>query len=211
MSLSPVVGGGKGGKVMGYVSKLFAPDSSVSKRIMVKVITLVKFRGRDFLSARKKVNQTPSTVIISVVIRFKRKKVFTPMTTHAPTSLRKAHTMVFSLARLTREVAAGTSTKVSLKEFMVVFAQMVLGRSPFDFYVLAEEERNLMKTLVGEKTSLGKAGLEMVRMLKRVISTISSDIFAIFDERFHLHLTLTSQMVFNVRIFLDFLYAIHLS
>jgi hypothetical protein len=29
----------------------------------------------------------------------------------------------------------------------------------------------------------------MVRMLKRVI-TISSDIFAMFDERFHLHLAL---------------------
>jgi hypothetical protein len=141
---------------MGYVSKLFAPDSSVSKRIMVRAITLVKFRGRDFLSARKKVNQTPSTMIISVIIRFKRKKVFTPMTTYAPASLIKAHTMVFFLARLTREVAAGTSTRVSLKEFMDVFAQMVLGRSPFDFYVLAEEERNLMKTLVGEKKASGR-------------------------------------------------------
>jgi hypothetical protein len=72
---------------------------------------------------------------------------------------------------------------------MDVFAQMVLGRSPFDFHILAEEERNLMKALVGEKTSFEKAGLEMVRMLKRVI-TISSDIFAMFDERFHLYLAL---------------------
>jgi hypothetical protein len=100
---------------MGYVSKLFAPDSSVSKRIMVRAITLVKFGGHDFLSARKKVKQTPSIMIVSVVIHFKRKKVFTPMTTHAPAPLIKAHTMVFSLARLTREVAAGLPLKLALK------------------------------------------------------------------------------------------------
>ena len=52
-----ITGGGKGGEVMGDVSKLLALEGSISQRIIVRVITFVKVEGRDF-SNKMKVQNT---------------------------------------------------------------------------------------------------------------------------------------------------------
>jgi hypothetical protein len=47
---------------------------------------------------------------------------------------------------------------------------------PFFFPTLTEEERQTMKTIIGGRSSLGEASLEVVRQLERVL-IIHLDIF----------------------------------
>jgi len=86
-------------------------------------------------------------------------------------------------------------------EFEDVFANLALSRAPFSFPTLTEEVRQFMETIVGRRSGLGKAGLEVVRLLKRIL-IIPSDILMMFDESYYHYLVLTNQMTFNVRNFL---------
>jgi len=58
-----------------------------------------------------------------------------------------------------------------------------------------------VETIVGRRSSLGKASLEVVRLLERIL-TIPSNILMMFDESYYHYLVLTNQMTFNVRNFL---------
>jgi len=66
---------------------------------------------------------------------------------------------------------------------------------------MTEEERQLMKVVVGGRSSLEKVGLKVVRMLKKIL-TIPLDISIMSNESYSHYLILTSQMAFNVRNFL---------
>jgi hypothetical protein len=66
---------------------------------------------------------------------------------------------------------------------------------------MTEEERQLMKVVVGGRSGLEKVGLKVVRMLKKIL-TIPSDISMMSNETYNHYLILTSQMTFNVRNFL---------
>lgn len=81
MCLSPTVSEGRGEKVMResfiIFNELPVPKGSIFNRKMVGVIILVEVGGSDLPPARKKVNLTPSIVIVSIATRFKRRRVST--------------------------------------------------------------------------------------------------------------------------------------
>ena len=88
---------------------------------------------------------------------------------------------------------------------------MALGRTPFNFFTLADEERHLIEAVVSGKSDLEETSLKVVRVLERTL-TILLDISMMSDESFYHHLALTGQIAFNVRnspIFLIWFYDYH--
>lgn len=88
---------------------------------------------------------------------------------------------------------------------------MALGRTPFNFSTLADEERHLIEAVVSGKSDLEETSLKVVRVLERTL-TILLDISMMSDESFYHHLALTGQIAFNVRnspIFLIWFYDYH--
>jgi len=55
-----------------------------------------------------------------------------------------------------------------------------------------------MKAISGGRFAIRGAGLEVMRLLERIL-TIPSDIIMMFDESYNHYLALTTQMAFNVR------------
>jgi hypothetical protein len=84
---------------------------------------------------------------------------------------------------------------------MDAFPNLTLGRSLYNFPTLTEEERQLIKAIIGERSRNEEAGLEVVRLLKRTF-TIPSDITMMFDKSYNHYLALNGQIAFNVRKFL---------
>jgi hypothetical protein len=58
--------------------------------------------------------------------------------------------------------------------------------------------RQLVKDVIGTRSCIEKVGLEVVRLLKKII-TILTDISMTSNESYNCHLDLTSQMMFYVR------------
>jgi hypothetical protein len=75
--------------------------------------------------------------------------------------------MVFPLPQLPTlsadKAATGTSTRSGTKEFKDVFSDLVLSSNPldFDFPLLTDKERQLMKDMVGGKTGLIEVDFEV--------------------------------------------------
>ena len=128
--------------------------------------------------------------------------MFTPVATRTLVLLIEAHVMIFSLPQLptllAEEVAFKTFTKAGAKDFKDIFLDLALGCNPFNFPTLMDKERQLIEAIFGKRMGPEEASLEVVRTLERVL-TIPSDILAMSNESFHLHLALTTQMAFNVR------------
>jgi len=61
-----------------------------------------------------------------------------------------------------------------------------------------------MEASVGRRLGIGEALLEVVRLVKRIL-TILSSILMISDESYNHHLALTDQMMFNVNNLLVYL------
>jgi len=95
-------------------------------------------------------------------------------------------------------------TWVEKTEFEDVFTNLVLGRSPFNFLFLIENKRQFMEASVGRRLGIGEALLEVVRLVKRIL-TILSNILMMSDESYNHHLALTDQMMFNVKNLLVYL------
>jgi len=110
--------------------------------------------------------------------------------------------MVFPLPQLPTlsadKAATRTSTGSGTKEFKDVFSNLVLNCNPFDFPLLTDKEKQLMKDMVGGKRGLIEVDFEVDRVLEKVL-TILSDIFEMSDENFHHYLALTGEITFNVR------------
>jgi hypothetical protein len=100
-------------------------------------------------------------------------------------------------ALLAYEAAAGTFIGTIIVGFQDIFVDLALGYNPFDFPTLMDEEGQLIEVMVEGRTCLEDAGLEVVRVLKRV-HTIPSNIFEVYDKSFHRYLVLTSQIAFNI-------------
>jgi hypothetical protein len=66
---------------------------------------------------------------------------------------------------------------------------------------LTDEERWLIKAIVGESLSLKETGLEMMRLLERIL-TVTSNISMMSDKSYYLYLALIGQIAFNVRNFI---------
>jgi hypothetical protein len=95
-------------------------------------------------------------------------------------------------------VETKTSTGPSTKEFKDVFSNLALSRNPFDFPLLTDKERQLMKDTMRGKIGFIEADLEVDRVLEKVF-TVPSDIFEMSDENFHHYLALTGEIIFNLR------------
>lgn len=110
--------------------------------------------------------------------------------------------MIFSLPQLptllAEEMTSRTFNKDGAKDLTNIFLDLALGRNPFDFPTPMDKERQLIEAMFGKRMGPDEASLEVARTLKRVL-TIPSDISAMSNESFHLHLALTTQMAFNVR------------
>jgi len=128
--------------------------------------------------------------------------MFTHVATRTLVLLIEAYVMIFSLPQLptllAEEAAFKTFTKADAKDFKDIFLDLALGCNPFNFPTPMDKERQLIEGIFGKRMGLEEASLEVVRTLERVL-TIPSDILAMSNESFHLHLTLTTQMAFNVR------------
>lgn len=126
----------------------------------MRVMATTKVEGTDLPPSREEMNITPPVVIVEFCVSVPHLK---------------AHMVVFSLSQilvlLTEEAAGGTSTKADPMEFNDTFSQVVRGCSPFDFLILSEGKQELMEAMVGGKIGLMKAGLEVVRTLKRVLTS----------------------------------------
>jgi hypothetical protein len=146
-------------------------------------------------------------VITDIILCFERKRVFTFMKINVSALTVLAFMVAFFLSQLPalfiKVVAVRPSTWAIIEEaeFEDVFANLALSRAPFNVPTLTEEVRQLMETIVGKRSSLRKAGLEVVRLLERIL-TIPSDILMMFDESYYHYLVLTNQITFNVRNFL---------
>jgi len=95
------------------------------------------------------------------------------------------------------KATAGTFIEANIVGFQDIFVDLAPGYNPFDFPTLIDEEGQLIEVMVERRTCLEDAGLEVVRILKRV-HTIPSNISEVYDKSFHRYLVLTSQITFNI-------------
>ena len=76
---------------------------------------------------------------------FNRMRVFTPVETRVPALSIEALAMMFPQPQppilSVIEAAVGPSTRASMEEFKDVFNYLTLGRTPFNFPILTDEER----------------------------------------------------------------------
>jgi hypothetical protein len=101
---------------------------------------------------------TPSKVIVSVLVGFKRKRVFTPVEIGVPSSTIEASMVAFPLPQLltlpieaaaVRPFTRAILERVKLKN---VFANLIIGRAPFNFPTLIEDEEQLIKAIIGGRS-----------------------------------------------------------
>jgi hypothetical protein len=90
-------------------------------------------------------------------------------------------------------------------KFENAFANLVFDWIPFSFVTLTNEERQLIKVVDGERSGFRENGFKVVRWLEKIL-TIPSHILMMSDESYSCHLTITEQMIFNVRNSLVFLF-----
>ena len=168
---------------------------------MVKAITFIEGRVHDLPLSRKVVNPTLHGDC-GAATHFKWRRVSTSVVARAPVPPIEAFTMVFSLPQLPTlsvdKVATRTSTGPGTKEFKDVFSNLALSRNPFDFPLLTDKERQLMKDTMRGKIGFIEADLEVDRVLEKVF-TVPSDVFEMSDENFHHYLALTGEIIFNLR------------
>lgn len=96
------------------------------------------------------------------------------MVAHALIPPIEASMMVFSLPQLLTlsadKATTRTSTGPGTKEFKDVFSNLTLSRNPFDFPLLTDKERQLMKDMVRGKIGFIEANLEVDRVLEKVFT-----------------------------------------
>ena len=108
----------------------------------------------------------------------------------------KAFMVAFPLPQLSTLSVEATvirpSTRVVLEktEFEDAFINLTFGQAPFNFPTLIEEERQLMEDVVGTRSCIEEANLEVVRLLKTIL-TILSNISMASNESYNCHLNLT--------------------
>jgi hypothetical protein len=143
-------------------------------------------------------------VIVGTVISFKRIRVSNPMEPNVLVLIVKALMVAFPLPQLSTLSVEATVTRPSTRvvlektEFEDAFINLTFGQAPFNFPTLIEEERQLMEDVVGTRSCIGEANLEVVRLLKTIL-TILSDISMASNESYNCHLNLTGQIMSNVR------------
>lgn len=110
-------------------------------------------------------------MIAGTIISFKRIRVSNPVELNVLVLIVKALMVAFPLPQLSTLLAEATvigpSTRVVLEktEFEDAFVNLTFGQAPFNLPTLIEEERQLMEDVVGTRSCIVKACLEVVRLL----------------------------------------------
>ena len=197
--------GGKAKKVMKDYP-IIVDELSVPKEMTVGFRTPIRkwSRGKSHSPVKGQVDFTPSKVIEGAATHFQRRRVFTLVEPGVLVSIIEAPVIAFPLLQLLALLVEATvvrpSTRVIPEEtkFKDVFANLTLSWAPFNFPTLIKKERQLMKAIIGGRSGIKKASLNVVRLLERIL-TIPSDISMMSNKSYSHYLALTDQMDFNVR------------
>uniref|UniRef100_B9IGR2 Uncharacterized protein n=1 Tax=Populus trichocarpa TaxID=3694 RepID=B9IGR2_POPTR len=168
---------------------IIADELPVLEDVMARTRIPMETKARDNHTplSGSQIYLTLPEVITSTTAHFKRRRVFTPIENDVLALIIEVHVVAFPLPRLPVLSVEVATTRT--------FTWDIFEKA--DFPAMTEEERQLMKVVVGGRSGLEKVGLKVVRMLKKIL-TIPSDISMMSNETYNHYLILTSQMTFNV-------------
>jgi len=161
-------------------------------------------RGKSCSPIKGQVDFTPPKVIAGAATHFQKRRVSILMEPGVLVSIIEALVVAFPLpqlpALLVEATVVGPSTRVIPEEtkFKDVFTNLTLSWAPFNFPTLIEKERQLIKAIIGGRSGIKKASLNVMRLLERIL-IIPSDISMMSNKSYSRYLALTDQMDFNVR------------
>lgn len=181
-------------------------ELSIPKEMTVGFRTPIRkwSRGKSCSPIKGQVDFTPPKVIAGAATHFQKRRVSILMEPGVLVSIIEALVVAFPLpqlpALLIEATVVGPSTRVIPKEikFKNVFTNLTLSWAPFNFPTLIEKERQLIKAIIGGRSGIKKASLNVMRLLERIL-IIPSGISMMSNKSNSRYLALTDQMDFNVR------------